>query len=232
MPLPGTISNMSDQQALHISHTCRSSWVQSYTCVLSVHMLCLISTRQNEVSSPVQKMLLPFHCFLTGFLKRCCLLGDMYKWRCCLLGDIHKWRCMSQQRPSVLSQHHLKGSCLSVCTGRMAPWLASGERLEQSGESWWRDHLLWKGGWAGPRHRGCTGGEAGRGKPLSVAALKWEGGLWWADFSCEEQKARLSLHQLSTFSSTDETVRSPAEALRNYPWQPIDQLALSSRYTG
>lgn len=159
-------------------------------------------------------MLLPFHCFLTGYLKRCCLLGDMYKWRCCLSEDIHKWRRMSQQRLSVLSQHHLDGPCASVCTGRMAPWLASGERLERSGESWWRDHLLWKGGWAGPQHRGCTGGEAGRGKPLSVAALKWEGGLRWADFSCEEQKARLSLHQLYLFLSWRDgavSSRSPEE---------------------
>lgn len=155
-------------------------------------------------------MLLPFHCFLTGYLKRCCLLGDT-----------HKWRCMSQQTLSVQSQHPLERPCASVCTGRISLWLASGERLEQTGESWWRDHPLWKGGWAGPQHRGCTGGEAGRGKPLSVAALKWEGGLRRANFSCEEQKARLSLLHLSTFSSTDEMVQSPAEALRNYPWQPI-----------
>lgn len=114
---------------------------------------------------------------------------------------------MSQQRLSVLSQHHLcaQGECLP-------DWLVA------RGWSKAEEEIIaverWLSRAAAP---GCTGGEAGRGKPLSAAALKWEGGLRRANVSCEEQKARLSLHHLSTFRSADETVRSPAQALMNYP---------------
>lgn len=77
-------------------------------------------------------------------------------------------------------------------TGGLPDW-SVGNGWSDGKNSWWRDKPRWQCGCAGLQHWGVHG-EPGKGRKgfLLLLHLKCEGGLQWANFRCEEQKARFS----------------------------------------
>lgn len=124
-----------------------------------------------------------FHCFLMGSPNK----GDIF-WRIHVRKGVCVNKCFL-----FCHQHHQEWPFL--CTEQIfhcsqkTPWLVSGEWLGWRGNGCWRDVTVkrWQSRTAAPgEHRGW----GRKRRAPSVAALKWEGGLRWTNFRCEEQKGR------------------------------------------
>lgn len=81
---------------------------------------------------------------------------------------------------------------------RGLPDWSMGNGWSDEKNSWWRDNPRWQGGRTGLQHWGVR---VGWGKKRTafflLFHLKYEGGLQWANFRCEEQKARFSPYTIT-----------------------------------